>query len=578
MAFSDKTSILEVAIEQSDSPVVLTTAELDPPGPEIVYVNEAFTRLTGYTRDELVGATPRIHQGPATERTELDRLKATLRNGDTFEGRTWNYRKDGTAYQVAWTVSPLRLASEGTDYFFSVQRDVTEFYEIQEALTSETRRLNSLLQSSGGDHDPVTGVLNYRGMLMQLQRLLGETVSADSVVGLIKLQCQRLERIDQAYGVKATNRLLNDIRERLGAQLEPSEFLVRSHEHTFAVLAPVTTETADKADQHLLVRARALVAAIMTDAFNVGDSIVEVEVGVGIARAPVDSHDPSELSVYAEEAAQRSANTNAGQVHWADHQTLAAQRKQLALENKLRRAIRDGDLTVVYQPIVALDSSAIVGAEALARWPQPAGDAAIGPAEFIPLAETLGLMDCLGTQVFEQACRQLRHWQQRPGNEAFWVSVNVAPAQLGNPNLANEFVAITRAANVSPAYVKLEITESALEQGVDEVNDVIESLKTAGFPLALDDFGMGHSSLRRLIDMPFSVLKVDRSFVWETPDGRGAGVVSSLSQLSRHLKLDALGEGVETAAHEAFLRECDYTYAQGYYYSKPVAADDFPLF
>ena len=248
-----------------------------------------------------------------------------------------------------------------------------------------------------------------------------------------------------------------------------------------------------------------------------------------------------------------------------------------SLEHGLRRAVNAGELAVVYQPIVALDSNAVVGAEALVRWPQPDGHAPIGPVEFIPVAEALGLMDRIATQVLEQACRQLRHWQQHPGNEAFWVSVNIAPAQLANPNLADEFIAITCAVGVSPACVTLEITESALEQGFEEVSHVIDTLVAAGFPLALDDFGKGHSSLGRLIELPFSVLKVDRSFVWQTPDGRGAGVVSSLSQLSRHLQLHSLGEGVETPAHEAFLRECGYAYAQGFYYGKPVAADDFPL-
>ena len=149
MALNDTTSILEAAVEQSDFAVCITTAELDSPGPEIVFVNEAATRMTGYTRQELIGATPRIHQGPATDRAELDRLKASLRAGDTFEGCTWNVRKDGTAYQVAWTVSPLRLDGDGIDYFFAVQRDVTHQHPTQQALTDETRRMNALLHLAG---------------------------------------------------------------------------------------------------------------------------------------------------------------------------------------------------------------------------------------------------------------------------------------------------------------------------------------------------------------------------------------------------------------------------------------------
>ena len=149
MALSNKASILEAAVEQSDFPVCITTAELEPPGPKIVYVNEPLTRMTGYTREELVGSTPRIHQGPATERAELDRLKANLRAGDAFEGHTWNTRKDGTAFQVQWTVTPLRLTGEGIDYFFAVQRDLTHQYPVQEGLADETRRMSALLHSAG---------------------------------------------------------------------------------------------------------------------------------------------------------------------------------------------------------------------------------------------------------------------------------------------------------------------------------------------------------------------------------------------------------------------------------------------
>ena len=149
MALSDPAGILEAAVEQSGSPVCITTAELDFPGPITVYVNEAFTRLTGYTREELVGATPRIHQGPSTDRTELDRLKATLRAGNSFQGSIWNVRKDGAPYQVEWTVTPLRLESEGVDYFFAVQRDMTLRYATPEGVADETRRMNILLHAAG---------------------------------------------------------------------------------------------------------------------------------------------------------------------------------------------------------------------------------------------------------------------------------------------------------------------------------------------------------------------------------------------------------------------------------------------
>ncbi|MEX0914298.1 MAG: PAS domain S-box protein, partial [Wenzhouxiangellaceae bacterium] len=185
MAFSDKPPILKAAIKESDYSVVITTDELELPGPMFVHVNDAFTRMTGYTREELLGATPRILQGPDTDRKVLNRLKSNLRAGDSFEGHTWNYRKDGTPYLVEWTITRLRHDGEGTDYFFSVQHEITDQSQTEQSLDGRTRRLNALLNSAGTNHDPISGTLNHRGMLLRLQRLIDETAAGHSVTGLV---------------------------------------------------------------------------------------------------------------------------------------------------------------------------------------------------------------------------------------------------------------------------------------------------------------------------------------------------------------------------------------------------------
>ncbi len=157
MKFTDKPPFLLAAIKKSDFSVVITTGELEPPGPVFVHVNDAFTRMTGYSREELLGATPRILQGPDTDRAVLNRLKSNLYAGDSFEGRAWNYRKDGTPYLVEWTITRLRHDGEGHDYFFSVQQEITDPDPSQYRLEGQTRRLNALLNSTGANHDPLTG-------------------------------------------------------------------------------------------------------------------------------------------------------------------------------------------------------------------------------------------------------------------------------------------------------------------------------------------------------------------------------------------------------------------------------------
>lgn len=569
--------VLLAAIKETDFSVVITTGELEASGPVFVHVNDAFTRMTGYSKEELLGATPSILEGPDTDRSVLERLKSNLRAGDSFECRVWNYRKDGTPYLVEWTITRLRHDGEGLDYFFSVQQEITDLNSTQDRLEGQTRRLNALLNASGAKHDPVTGALNHRSMLLRLQRLIDETAPAHPVTGLVSLQFRRLDRIDRAFGVEAINHLLNDIARRIGNRLEARESLARSHDHTFAVIVSADADAAIDPDQHLMKRARTFVAAVTEKDFEIAGEALRLEVSAGIARAPTDGLQARELTLLAEELAEGAANTDTDPVRWADHSIKEAQRQEIKLEGDLRSAVSNKDLVLFYQPVIDLESGKAVGAEALLRWPTPEGQPPTGPDRFIPLAEQLGLMDELGGQVFQDACLQLRRWQELPGNTAFWVSVNVAPSQLRDSGLADRFVAIAHSIGVSPACVKLEITENALEFDISCVRQVIDSLVAAGFPLALDDFGTGYSSLGRLIDIPFNVIKVDKAFVWQSPDGRGAGVVASLAQLSRHLQIEALGEGVETSAQEAFLRSLDYRYAQGFYYARPMPAADFAV-
>ncbi|MEX0828019.1 MAG: EAL domain-containing protein [Haliea sp.] len=577
MQLKDKPSMLDAAIKEIDFSVVITTDDMLPPGPTFVHVNDAFTRMTGYTREEALGASPRILQGPATDRKVLDRLKSNLRSGDSFEGQTWNYRKDGTPYLVEWTITRLHHDGKGLDYFFSVQRDITALSETGETRDGRTRRFTALLNGTAAVHDPVTGALTHHGMLLRLQRFIDEAAAVQSVTGLVSLQFRRLERVDQASGVPAVGKLLDDIGKRLDNQLRASESLARSHEYTFAVIIPVDADAASDPDGHLMARARTLIAALTEKHFQVAGNAFQIEVSAGIARAPTDSHHARELALLAEGVTQAASNTDAESIRWADHSIQGAERRNITLEANLRRAVTERELVLFYQPVMDLGSGEVVGAEALLRWPQPDGQPPIGPDCFIPMADDLGLMDDLGTQVLEDACLQLRRWSELPGNATFWVSVNVAPSQLRDPKLTERFIAITQAAGVSRACMKLEITESALEKAWGDVSHVINDLAVAGFPLALDDFGTGYSSLGRLINMPFNVVKVDKIFVQQAPDGRGAAVVASLSELSQHLQIDALGEGVETAAQATFLRDCNYRYAQGFLYAKPMAADDFAV-
>lgn len=245
----------------------------------------------------------------------------------------------------------------------------------------------------------------------------------------------------------------------------------------------------------------------------------------------------------------------------------------ITAEHDLRQVVKSRQLRLAFQPVVCLDESGrrVCGAEALLRWPDQKGPP-LAPDVFIPMAEQKGLIDEVGLWVLEETCATLARWQK---HWPIWISINVSPLQLNDSALPEKFAAMTRAAGIAPGRIKLEITESALGGRFESVRDMLLRLRELGFPLALDDFGTGHSSLGRVIQLPFDFIKVDRGFVSDAPGGPGAAVVSSLAQMTAELGMQPIAEGVETEEQERYLREKGYQMAQGFRYAPPMFADVF---
>lgn len=429
------------------------------------------------------------------------------------------------------------------------------------------------------EEDGVTGLLNSRGVLASLHEQLSRDDVTEKLAGMLEIRLTGLERIRRAYGTGVSNQLLQQIVERMQNIAQPSDMLARISDSSFLVArvsSALTEETAREAimrwaDEH----AQKLLGLFETP-FVGEEEPFYLLAHLGMAFST--SSEPTSYAVLerAGEAAFRAEKESPGasSMCWSDPGMKEEYRRGVTVEGRLRRAVEEKQLTLVFQPIVDLNAdNKIVGAEALVRWPQLAGPP-IGPDFFVPLAEELGLIGRMGLWVFEKACETLRLWHETSGQE-LWMSVNISPKQLHDPSLASQLETITLKAGIKPSQVKLEITESALVERFDKVTQLLRKLITSGFKLALDDFGTGHSSLSRLVHLPFNVLKVDRAFVSDSPDGPGAAVVASLAGLAESLKLETIGEGVETEAQESFLRQHGYRFAQGYRYAKPLTAEDF---
>jgi EAL domain-containing protein (putative c-di-GMP-specific phosphodiesterase class I) len=305
------------------------------------------------------------------------------------------------------------------------------------------------------------------------------------------------------------------------------------------------------------------------------DLVVSASIGVAVPEpgAPMAS---GELLRNAELAMYAAKESGKGQVRIYDPSMHASMVARTSLERGLRRALDRGEFVLHYQPVVSLHSGRVEGVEALVRWESP-DRGLVPPLEFIPLAESTGLIVPIGAWVLGEACRQLAAWDADPasGLAGVHVAVNVSPRQLQAPGLLDEVRLALASTGIGPERLTIEITESALGDG-GQILRLVQSLKDLGVRLSLDDFGTGYSSLARLRLFPVHTVKIDRSFVQEIDLDGGAPLVTATIALAGALALSTVAEGVETKEQEAFLRAQGCEAAQGYRYSRPVPGPDLP--
>jgi EAL domain-containing protein (putative c-di-GMP-specific phosphodiesterase class I) len=268
----------------------------------------------------------------------------------------------------------------------------------------------------------------------------------------------------------------------------------------------------------------------------------------------------------------RARAASHGQYHVFDPAMHAEAMARLHLETDLRRALERGEMRVHYQPIVHLQTGRIAGFEALARWEHPERGL-IMPDDFIPMAEETGLILPIGLWVLEEACRTLRRWQERPGGEALKMAVNLSARQFSQPDLVRRIRAILVKTQISPGTLELEITESVILQHSTSVMDTLGRIKALGVQLHVDDFGTGYSSLSYLHRLPLDALKIDRSFV-SGADAGSLQIVRTIVAMAQALGVAVVSEGIETAELLDELRTLRCEYGQGFFFSRPVAAED----
>lgn len=544
---------LSEALDQSPYPVVITDTTA-----QIIYVNRAFSEVSGYSAPEVLGRNPRILQSGLTPRSTYADMWRKLPQGLPWQGEFVNRRRNGQTYTERASLYPVRDPFGEVTHYVAHKEDITLRREAEE-------RIRAL-----SHYDGLTGLLNKRAFDEQLQQAIDRADAAHERVSVLWMDLDNFKLINETLGHAAGDELLVAMANRLRACLAPHIALARYSGDAFAAIVP----RADQAAVALL--AQDALAQLQTP-LPVQSHPVSVSASAGIAVYPDDAQTASTLTSAAEVAMYRVKEDGRNGLRFFAPEMQAHTQRSLELAAGLKDAAHRGELFLVYQPQRALASDALVGAEALLRWRHPQWGL-VSPAEFIPIAEQNRTIMAIDFWVVEQVAKQVRAWDAA-GLPAMVVAVNVSAAQFARPQFVDELLHILRRVDVSPQRIEVELTEAVALKNPEQAETTIRRLHEVGFRVALDDFGTGYSSMSYLKRYAIDKLKIDQSFVRELAhQASDQAIVTAIIKMAHSLRMATIAEGVETAEQAALLRSLGCDEIQGYWYSKPLEPGAFEAF
>ncbi len=415
-------------------------------------------------------------------------------------------------------------------------------------------------------YDPLTGLANRNLFYLKLTDGIIHSLRGSQMLALFFLDLDHFKEINDTLGHPIGDRLLQEVAARLRSATRASDTVARLGGDEFAIIA---THLGEETDITLL--AKKLICSF-NDPFVLDGNQVSTFTSIGIALCPVHGHDPDELLRHADLALYQAKAAGRNNFKFYDSELDARAQEYRALEQEMRYALQQRNFTLHFQPMFSSNGARLIGVEALVRWFHKVRGM-ISPADFIPLAESSGLIMPLGEQVLEMACDQIKQWQSHSLSELV-VAVNLSPAQFADPELVDKIAEILKKKQVSPRSLELEITENTLMETGPEVIDRLTWLHEMGIKLAIDDFGTGYSSLSYLKKFPVHKLKIDQTFIKDvTTDPDDASITRSIIHLGQAMNLEVIAEGVETEGQLEFLRQEGCQQVQGFLFAKPMNAE-----
>ncbi|MET0094692.1 MAG: EAL domain-containing protein, partial [Sedimenticola sp.] len=522
----------------------------------ILQVNHAFTYITVYQPEEVLGKTPAILSAGYHESDFYTEMWKTIASKGYWQGEVLDRRKSGELYTEALTITEVRNSDGEVTNYIGIFSDISD------------RKATELQMHRLAYYDLLTDLPNRRMFHDRLEQELHRARRENKSCGVIFIDLDNFKFINDSYGHRTGDDVLKVVAERFQEVLRESDTVARLGGDEFTVLVPDITS----------LRSLDITTGRLSDCLKspipVGEHEFVIGASIGLSVFPDDAKDGETLLKNADAAMYRAKSQGRGNIEYFTPELNIHARERVEFEMSLRYAIERTEFIVHYQPQFDLTSGKLIGAEALVRWNHPV-NGLLYPDRFIAIAEESGLIDRIGNWVLEESCRQGREWHDQ-GMEHLVVGVNISPRQFATGDLLNTVRDALRRSGLQPQNLELEITESVMMENPVQAIEVLCQLRELGVCVSIDDFGTGFSSLSYLKRLPVTRLKIDRQFVCElNTDHEDRAIVASVVDLAKHLGLGVIAEGVETEEQSDLLQQLGCSEAQGYLFSKPINSREF---
>ncbi|MEE9584257.1 MAG: EAL domain-containing protein [Candidatus Brocadiales bacterium] len=541
---------LSLVVEQSNNMVMITDVNGN-----IEYVNPRFTQVTGYTSEEVIGRNPRILKSGKVSQKEYKRLWETITAGKEWRGEFCNKKKSGELYWESAFITPIVDQENTITHFVAIREDITERRKTEETIQRMAY------------YDSVTGLPNRMLFNDRLTLAVAHARRNKEMLAVLFLDLDRFKVVNDTLGHSMGDKLLRGVARRLKSCVREGDTVARLGGDEFTLLLPKIKRVENMAK----IAGKVLTA--IKEPLRLDGHELHITTSIGIAIYPGDGSDAETLLKNADAAMYHAKEQGRDNYQFYTPSFHARASRQMELEGSMYGALEREEFELNYQPVVDINTGRIVGVEALLRWHHPE-QGLVPPNEFISVAENTGLITQIGEWVLHTACAQNKAWQDA-GLPPIHVSVNLSSRQFQQINLIEIIDRVLRETGLDARFLELEITEGSAMQNVESTIYKLKGMDALGVKIAIDDFGVGYSSLSYLKRFPIHTLKIDRSFVSDiTTDPDDRAIVTAIIALAKTMNLKVVAEGVETGEQLDFLRRLHCDEMQGYLFSKPVPAGE----